>query len=758
MNQQLQFPQSAFCSLTYEIMEDPVQDNKGFTYERSAIERWINEKGTNPHTRDPLSKEDLVKNRSLRDTIQSLKLQGATIDQSLIPSKNSYEYLCPELSISCIDFKESGSTKKSIVKMVTEKLNNPERDRNGIHAIFSLDISGSMTMGASPKDEPEEERTYFSRYDLLIHSVLAAVKLMNKKDKMTVFVYNSHAELLVDGVEMDESGKEYVKDKLTSKSPSGTTNIWDGLHKCLKKAETEEADGRLTNIIMLTDGEPTVRPPKGEEKMLDLYLDEYAEKYGQKYPFPVTMIGFGYSLNKDLLNYISKKTGGDFLFIPDASFMSTVVVNALANILSQWTNNLQITIEPKPGYQFSDSPINDIIDYVDFGSWRVYNLTGSNYGFNKILPLEFITDKDNKITDGFNITCKYLNPNINTFTNIPFQYLGEEYDNVDASYLGVYNAVPALEMAVDHAETRGYGNALNCIDELEHNVNSGNFSFNKSSKILEDFLYDLRGELKLGISSSDTYIKWGQFYMRSYINSIINLRCNNFKDLLVQNFGGETFEVLRDLTEQIYLSLDPPNESNKARVTCQYNTTAPVRNTPVNMQRFHNPHGGCFLPQSNVYMANGSKKQIKDIKKGDQLKCGLENIGTVECLLKILISNNYKIVYLEKENNQPLGISPWHPIYDDNQWKFPNTLRESEITNCTEVYSIMLQNGSSILIDGWVCASLGHGLTGEVIGHNFFGGTIRDTIKLKNGYENGLVTINSSDFKRDPINNLIIDF
>ena len=36
---------SISCPITQDVMRDPVQGNDGQTYERSAIVKWLNEKG-----------------------------------------------------------------------------------------------------------------------------------------------------------------------------------------------------------------------------------------------------------------------------------------------------------------------------------------------------------------------------------------------------------------------------------------------------------------------------------------------------------------------------------------------------------------------------------------------------------------------------------------------------------------------------------------------------------------------------------------
>jgi hypothetical protein len=58
------------CPLSLEVMEDPVVVPIGISYERAWIERWIEEHHTDPTTRLPLYKEDLVENRNLKHILE----------------------------------------------------------------------------------------------------------------------------------------------------------------------------------------------------------------------------------------------------------------------------------------------------------------------------------------------------------------------------------------------------------------------------------------------------------------------------------------------------------------------------------------------------------------------------------------------------------------------------------------------------------------------------------------------------------------
>jgi hypothetical protein len=76
-------PDSFYCSITLELMREPVIDPDGRTFERDAIIHWIRANGTSPVTRNALAVSQLRSNDALRDLIEDEKERT---DESLHPS------------------------------------------------------------------------------------------------------------------------------------------------------------------------------------------------------------------------------------------------------------------------------------------------------------------------------------------------------------------------------------------------------------------------------------------------------------------------------------------------------------------------------------------------------------------------------------------------------------------------------------------------------------------------------------------------
>ena len=65
------------CPITHVLMQDPVVAADGMTYEKVAIERWLESHDTSPMTGEVLEHKFLVKNHLVRGQIQKLLPQGA---------------------------------------------------------------------------------------------------------------------------------------------------------------------------------------------------------------------------------------------------------------------------------------------------------------------------------------------------------------------------------------------------------------------------------------------------------------------------------------------------------------------------------------------------------------------------------------------------------------------------------------------------------------------------------------------------------
>lgn len=62
-----------YCPISGSLMREPVLAQDGQTYEKAAIQEWIERYGKSPFTNEHLSVEELQSNRPIKDLIEKQK-------------------------------------------------------------------------------------------------------------------------------------------------------------------------------------------------------------------------------------------------------------------------------------------------------------------------------------------------------------------------------------------------------------------------------------------------------------------------------------------------------------------------------------------------------------------------------------------------------------------------------------------------------------------------------------------------------------
>jgi hypothetical protein len=90
------------CPISLKIMDDPVMASDGFTYERVAIEEWLQKHSTSPSTKVELINKDLVCNRVLKKMLDAYKQELDKTSRCIKMIENirsSTEQLSPQTSL-----------------------------------------------------------------------------------------------------------------------------------------------------------------------------------------------------------------------------------------------------------------------------------------------------------------------------------------------------------------------------------------------------------------------------------------------------------------------------------------------------------------------------------------------------------------------------------------------------------------------------------------------------------------------------------
>ena len=279
---------------------------------------------------------------------------------------------------------------------------------------------------------------------------------------------------------------------------------------------------------------------------------------------------------------------------------------------------------------------------------------------------------------------------------------------------------------------------------------------------------DVEEQIAISISRKEYATTWGIPFIMCLISSHQQKYCCNFKNPSLQMYAGPEFTRQQKLIEK---TVKEHLAQLQVAITAQHvasgNTTAPAASAAA----LFDPAGGCWTQEAKVRMADKSKLpiKIKDLKRGDMVWTP-HGPAAVLFLVKLTCQTN-PMKRMCRIGNNPANalISSHHPVFNkyDNKWNFPKDIWPCERVLQPTVYNVLLNSKHIISVDDIESPTLGHGLTGPVIEHDFFGNysVIMRTL-MKHPYyasssgdsTSGLIEYNNLEIIRDPETGLVCDW
>jgi len=165
--------------------------------------------------------------------------------------------------------------------------------------------------------------------------------------------------------------------------------------------------------------------------------------------------------------------------------------------------------------------------------------------------------------------------------------------------------------------------------------------------------------------------------------------------------------------------------------------------------------GACFEGNNLVEMANGQLKKVENIRKGDKVQTEF-GMAQIICVLKTKCHNNEAdlVEVFNKQSQTILKVTPFHPILWKNTWIHPNSLPISfsrrSIQPCEAVYSFLLDDVHTMIINNIVVISLAHDRREDVLDHWFYGTQkVRDFMMSCPGWDSGLILLDHNSSIRN---------
>lgn len=185
----------------------------------------------------------------------------------------------------------------ALVKLIPTGLGEGASKPMGLNLALVLDVSGSMY---------EEDGTGISRLKRIQDAAVSAIQKLKPDDTMTVVAFAHNALVLLPPTKISEKDKiEDVirKVDMFDVDPGGTA-MNDGMRLSLDEIEKLAGPGRLSQVLVLTDGETS-----GEQECRQL-----AERAHEK-KIHLTMMGVGLDWKAALIKDLAKLSEGKWYYI-----------------------------------------------------------------------------------------------------------------------------------------------------------------------------------------------------------------------------------------------------------------------------------------------------------------------------------------------------------------------------------------------------------------------------------------------------------
>ena len=535
----MEVPEAFICPISGDIMKDPVVDPEGNTYERSEIEKWLSSIQTSPITRCILNKDQLSPNRALKDAIDKFIAEN--------PAPIIKNFKTPIIDMTNKDDKVSINTNGMKIRdktFISININTPnfydevnmepepetdieikkKNDKIANDIIIVIDTSGSTGITAETKDASGSiEKTNLSLLDLIKHCIKTIIETATEHDRICLINFNHEANKILELTHMNILGKKVANEELDKLISDGQTNLWDGLHEGLKTVRENITDDRIASIMLFTDGEPNISPPRGEVNSLKRFIEQYNNNC------LINTFGFGNSIVKEILIDISNITGGSFKYISDAGMVGTIKVNQIANTYTTIANNCLINIEPLQGIPITNIPGHYPIVNASWG--KQVNIGSIQYDQNRNIIFELNLPEIDDGTPLFNITFNYTTRYKEKIVcESIICYNEESFQLVNSDIFSTYIRTYTIDKVLQAYKVGNNAERVQILADLISHIES----FELNTLLTDAILLDLKDQVN--IAFTQYFHTWGQYYIPSLClrinkNNVIILKIKQFNYL-----------------------------------------------------------------------------------------------------------------------------------------------------------------------------------------------------------------------------------
>lgn len=631
--------------------------------------------------------------------------------------------------------------------------NNVERPPSTV--VLVIDESGSMQNSAAMHDD-SDGASGLSQLDIVKHAARTVVEILSDNDHLAVVAFSSTARTVLPLTPMTAKNRDRAKKTISDLHCRDSTNLYDGLIMALDLIRNAQTNAtKNSNVMLLTDGLPNVSPPRGELASLQRYLE--SQEPGRVCP-RISTFGFGYQLQSDLLQNIAKEGRSHFCFIPDSSFVGTVFVNAVANLLA--------TALPETTLQLEAADDSGLIELEACVSGHAF--TKTSWGLSIQLPSLLYGQKLDVVVNLSSPTNTLMaaSPPFFRAMVVHGDNRGADEPFLEAEKVELVETGSPLDAELRcaivrseivqflHSQTFATANSL--LPQVKARI--ARIAAAAATAQLEALRQDVDGQITEACDRQDWHKRWGRHYLLSLQQAHTLQQCTNFKDPGLQGYATDKFAHIRDGAEDVFVKLPPPKPSRE------------VRRQVTSMRNYYRSSAPCFAPDSVVSVVDGSGQRnrsvsVADVRAGDWVQTA-NGPARIRCVVQTACLNGTEALV---QLGDGIVVTPWHPVRSraGGDWKFPCELKSPQWMPCNYVYSFVLEEGSTSMRFGkssneqqYDGIALGHRISNHpVLTHDYLGTArvVQDLQQMK-GWSRGLVQLPPSPAVRDPKTNWIVKF
>ena len=202
----------------------------------------------------------------------------------------------------------------------------PVEERMDASLVFVIDVSGSMSRE--------------NRLETVKQSLSFLVGQLGEEDRVGIVIYGSRGSVLLEPT--GGALKEEIMSAINRLTPGGSTNAAEGLVLGYEMAIGQVEPGRITRVILLSDGVANVGPTRSDSilSLVRKYVDE---------DVALSTVGFGMgNFNDVLMEQLADDGNGSYYYVDNLAEAHRVFVENLTGTLQVIARDAKVQVDFNP--------------------------------------------------------------------------------------------------------------------------------------------------------------------------------------------------------------------------------------------------------------------------------------------------------------------------------------------------------------------------------------------------------------------------